>query len=634
MSSVVSDGALLRRFEPMLRFTRGERFFPMAVDCYVKACSLWVQRPNQPPHELVPAGQLTLDHLAIPYSDEFGAVRYLKLTEQRSLVEIAADLSGASASGRWRRKVLRNRHGAGQDDHTETYPDLNLNDRFVVERGRLARVGYGSRLIDALFSVSLLARGRVPGEAAIAAEKIYRRFQEQGEPLRYYGRVVRQNSWIVLQYWYFYVFNDWRSRFFGANDHESDWEMISVYLTGDETTGELQPVWVAYASHDYQGDDLRRRWDDPELIKVGEHPVAYVAAGSHATYFHPGEYLTEIELSFLSPAARILGRLQRFWRYRLRQYSASDQPLQSIFRVPFVDYARGDGLSIGQGGVKTWHEPFLLNSPPWVSHYRGLWGLYTRDPFAGEDAPAGPMYNRDGSVRRAWYDPLGWAGLDKVTPPDVTLQWVLREQGDLQIEQRHLDARIRTGSNDLQRLGVRAAAMRGQPHLQQLYNEYQEKIEALSEEVDGLRSQRAANGALLEALTVEAERLRSGLSGSARNHIQRGHKPASDEELRMGRLAELWAAVSVGLMMVIVVTLFYFARQYLVFGLVAVISLFAFIEASVRGHLTRLISSITVGLSIVAAMIIVYEFFWMIVVIVVLIMGGYILWDNLQELRR
>ena len=28
----------------------------------------------------------------------------------------------------------------------------------------------------------------------------------------------------------------------------------------------------------------------------------------------------------------------------------------------------------------------------------------------GPDSAAGPMYNRDGSVRRSWYDPVGWAG--------------------------------------------------------------------------------------------------------------------------------------------------------------------------------------------------------------------------------
>src|SRR3712207_8557214 len=60
------------------------------------------------------------------------------------------------------------------------------------------------------------------------------------------------------------------------------------------TTLFRSPEWVAYAAHEETGDDLRRRWDDPELEKIGEHRVAYVCAGSHATRYFRGEYLTEL----------------------------------------------------------------------------------------------------------------------------------------------------------------------------------------------------------------------------------------------------------------------------------------------------------------------------------------------------
>jgi hypothetical protein len=38
----------------------------------------------------------------------------------------------------------------------------------------------------------------------------------------------------VLQYWYFYAFNDWCSTYFGVNDHEADWETIAAYLVRDD----------------------------------------------------------------------------------------------------------------------------------------------------------------------------------------------------------------------------------------------------------------------------------------------------------------------------------------------------------------------------------------------------------------
>lgn len=91
--------------------------------------------------------------------------------------------------------------------------------------------------------------------------------------------------------------------FSGANDHEADWEMVCIYLAPNGQD-ELHPEWVAFASHDYQGDDLRRRWDDPEVQKAGDHPVIYAGAGSHASYFTAGEYLTEIELNVLAPVTR------------------------------------------------------------------------------------------------------------------------------------------------------------------------------------------------------------------------------------------------------------------------------------------------------------------------------------------
>jgi hypothetical protein len=37
---------------------------------------------------------------------------------------------------------------------------------------------------------------------------------------------------------------------------------------------------------------------------------------------------------------------------------------------------------------------------------------------------------------------------------------------------------------------------------------------------------------------------------------------------------------------------------------------------------------------VVATLILVYEFFWQLVVAAVLILGLYVLWDNLRELRR
>jgi hypothetical protein len=49
---------LLRRYEPILAYTRGERFFPVDVVDYLRCCSLW-----RGEELLVPAGELTPDSL-------------------------------------------------------------------------------------------------------------------------------------------------------------------------------------------------------------------------------------------------------------------------------------------------------------------------------------------------------------------------------------------------------------------------------------------------------------------------------------------------------------------------------------------------------------------------------------------
>ena len=139
--------------------------------------------------------------------------------------------------------------------------------------GRFTTTGVVGRLLDAGWRGSLLVRGKVPAGLTAAAETTYR---EKLEPDRftYYGRVVRDGGYTCLQYWFFYAMNDWRSTFSGVNDHEADWEMVTVYLA-QAAGGDPHPVWVAMSSHDHHGDDLRRRWDDPELRLAGESPVVF-----------------------------------------------------------------------------------------------------------------------------------------------------------------------------------------------------------------------------------------------------------------------------------------------------------------------------------------------------------------------
>jgi hypothetical protein len=274
----------------------------------------------------------------------------------------------------------------------------------------------------------------------------------------------------------------------------------------------------------------------------------------------------------------------------------------------------------------------LEPTPTWALHYRGLWGLYAHDPLSSENAPAGPVYNQDGSMRRSWYDPLGWAGLDKLPPPNRTLSHVLEQWVEVEARQSALAETIAKKSHELVKLGVEANAMSGQTHLRQLYAAHQEKMDNLAEELNQKRADLAADQALLEALSLYAARLRAGQRSPARAHLRHPRHPASAARLRLNRFAEAWAALSIGLLLISLVILVFFGQQYLIWGVVALVSLMVFVEAGFRRQLARLITTVTIGLAVISALILIYDFFWPLVILAILLAGGYIMWENVREL--
>ncbi|TAK12799.1 MAG: hypothetical protein EPO32_07595 [Anaerolineae bacterium] len=610
----MNDLDLIRRYEPVLRFTRGEQFFPIRATDYLRRCSLWLQRPGEEPRELVTEGHLSPATLGDDRPAGFGSVQYLKFIDPLNIAELAA---------------YRLRTGFERRSEDEV---------FHPGPGRLARVGYTARFIDAIFSLTLLARGRVPGDTAAAAALVCR--QMDAEPA-YHARVLKQEGWIILQYWVFFPFNNWRSGFFGANDHEADWEMLCIYLA-DRPNAEPQPEWVAYASHEFEGDELRRRWDDPELHKEqGTHPVVYTGAGSHAAYFQPGEYMTEIELAFLSPLARLAEFAQRIGRNltRLAQgqmpRSQANHVRVNTFRVPFIDYARGDGQAIGPGQPRPWGAPEPLTpTPDWVKGYRGLWGLFVRDQFAGENAPAGPMYNRDGSVRRAWFDPLGWAGLDKVAPQASADEAVAVRTAELETETEALRRSIQANSQRLHTLGIEQQAMYGRAHMRHIYLEHGRQIQSLSQDLATQRGRLTENRALLESLGRYAARLGAGERAPAQAHLAHPHRPIDPQELTIGRVAELWSAMSIGLMMMLFVGLVLFARQALFVGAAGLVVLLTLIEAGARRRLRSLLHGLTIVLAVLSGLVLLYEFFWPLVEVGLVLAGAYIMWENIRELAN
>jgi hypothetical protein len=596
------DLELLRKFEPVVYFTKGEQFFPTQVEHYVKECSLW-QHPSDGPDELlVKQGEVTLEKLVEPRPAVFGTIRYLRFVEALTLAEAAEVLAN---------QVLLRR---------------KLGNYFHTGIGRLARGGFLPRLADGLFSLSFLLRGKVSAASAAAAELDYNEAFKADPRYVYYGRVARQNDWTVLQYWFFFSFNSWRSGFHGVNDHESDWELVNVYLY--EQDGRLVPEWVGYASHDFHGDDLRRRWDDRgELDLEDGHPAVYAGAGSHASYFRPGEYQAEVSLPLPGWVSGLLRTWNNFWTQTL------GQPGSNPFRIPFVDFARGDGLVIGPGQPKTWSPVLIDENTPWVSRYRGLWGLFARDPISGENAPAGPMYNRDGSPRSSWYDPLGFAGLDKVPPPPQGLEMLDANCKTVTQRQNELEKLIPEKANMLQRLGVKLKGLEGNPHLARQYAALEKEITAVSNDVRILRREFSENTALLQGLTQRLERVRAGRRDDPHAHVHHLAVPDDPTQaLRFDRAAETWAAISLSLLLFAIAGLIFFAPKYIWAGLAIILIMFVVAESILRGAFVPTVGRITLILAMITAVILFFHFWKWIILGALLAMGISLMVQRLREL--
>jgi uncharacterized coiled-coil protein SlyX len=305
----------------------------------------------------------------------------------------------------------------------------------------------------------------------------------------------------------------------------------------------------------------------------------------------------------------------------------------NAFHIPFVDFARGDGLRIGFGGPQAWSPVLIDESTPWVNWYRGLWGLFARDPISGENAPAGPMYNRDGSPRGSWYDPLGFAGLDKIPPPPQALRMLAANCKKVSRRQKELGKLIPQRAGELQALGIEQRGMDGNPHLAKQYAALEKVITTLSAEVRALRREHSENTALLQGLTQQLGRMKTGGQDDPRIHIHHLAVPDDPTQvLRFDRAAETWAAISLSLLLFTIAAFIFFAPKYIWAGLAIIFILFLVAESILRGAFVQTIGRVTLVLAMVAAVILFFLFWKWIIVGALLTIGIFLMYQRLREL--
>lgn len=351
----MTDLELLTQYEPILRFAKGERFFPMAVEPYVEQCELLpyapdaaleyleaVEKRSEPLIQVL--GKLKREKYYLRFvnkSFDYGwAWRWLIIFSVLGMLAgifwgktgVEADLLltffGAlilfMLASPVRLRIIPSALAALVFCGLSCAPlwfFFNPNDKINVAVEYLILLPIylfflGYALIRTLkFTIDrvipegpgaimdMLSRATEP-----VAEEAYLQYarilQKEPQPV-YYGRVVREkdkddNEWTILQYHFFYAFNDWRLAANGMNHHEGDWELFSVYLKNGA------PYAALLSQH---GHGCMTPWEKVRKAKDERgvetaHPIVFVALGSHANYAQEGVVR--------SPDLYSPGRLQRF----------------------------------------------------------------------------------------------------------------------------------------------------------------------------------------------------------------------------------------------------------------------------------------------------------------------------------
>jgi len=508
----MTDHDLLAQYEPVLRFAKSERFFPMAVEHYLERCHILPSGPlgaagllfhlNEPPATMIgklEGGQYYLRFVNEPLYDSDAWVwlggtalvavavggyffGWVGVEMAIALALIAALVIFMLASTIRLRIIpaalaalifialmvapiwffLRPNEVVGVAVEYLVLLPIYLILLFYLSIRTMKFIF--DRVVPELPGVIMDMLSQATETIARKSYFQYERILEKDPQPVYYGRVVREqdengNNWTILQYHFFYAFNDWRLAANGMNHHEGDWEMTAVYLKHD------LPYAVLFSQH---GAGDIEMWEKVYKAKDKNekdttHPVVYVALGSHANYSKPEVIRSPnlYEAGFVQRSLYWMDGLihtlfllfnpsQKARQIALKELIAQrthflagdafiymrDEADHYVVSLP-MEIASGDGFRVGYQGenlrepvvksssylkrimsdrkvtrptFKEWRRVVLNPEPDWLN-YKGLWGV--KSALKDESGPPGPKWDRPDKLfnvnpRVRWESPLEW----------------------------------------------------------------------------------------------------------------------------------------------------------------------------------------------------------------------------------
>ncbi|ODS39475.1 MAG: hypothetical protein A7315_10990 [Candidatus Altiarchaeales archaeon WOR_SM1_79] len=218
----------------------------------------------------------------------------------------------------------------------------------------------------------------------------YAAYQTEAEQNNYgdviYAHIFNHSGQIVIQYWFFYPFNDF------INNHEGDWEHINVVLdSSDPLTAQI--VYVEYYFHEFY---LICSTPSQDYFLAGTHPIVFVGGhgdyscggshgsgeGSHGSYPSPGEW---VDVAAATPCGRPNeyiagdGRVINYSEFDVRLLNEPSQ--YNYVEHPEMGWLKANVL---------WGHVFVESPGQWTE---ALPWIGPDD--VGEFAPQGPVYNMD-----------------------------------------------------------------------------------------------------------------------------------------------------------------------------------------------------------------------------------------------